>query len=482
MAVESATPAPARCAYAREARGRFKQGSAPGRHWRFSQPGKAAMGQSVNEFAEHAAGATGRIQETGMKLTPNKLALLIAASGLVLSAPAAAQGKDDKKAPAAAAAAANQPKVSDAARKEIVALSAAVDANDTAGYPAKLAAAKAKAKSKDDQYVIAQLELKSAINAKNEAAMGQALQAVINSGFLPAADTLPLYLNIGKLNYNAKSYDAASAALEQVLKLDPNNLESTVMLAESRNAQGRAPDAVGLIQKAIAIKTASGQKAEENWYKRAVSVAYNAKLPAAPELARQWTAAYPSALSWRDTIRIFQATNQLDDARLLDTMRLADATGALAGETDYFRYANTLVSKGFAGEAKSVLDRGFAAKSISQSRATFSQLYTLASNKAQGDRASVDAGVKGALAAPTARQSMVTGEALYGYGDYQKAAELFRAALGKQGVDKDLANLRLGMALARGGDKAGATAALNAAGGAQVGVAKLWLTYLETKA
>ena len=77
---------------------------------------------------------------------------------------------------------------------------------------------------------------------------------------------------------------------------------------------------------------------------------------------------------------------------------------------------------------------------------------------------------------------MVIADAYYGYGDYAQAAELYRGALGKAGVDKDLANLRLGMTLARSGDKAGATAALNAAGGAQAEVAKLWLTYLATKA
>jgi hypothetical protein len=38
------------------------------------------------------------------------------------------------------------------------------------------------------------------------------------------------------------------------------------------------------------------------------------------------------------------------------------------------------------------------------------------------------------------------------------------------------------MTLARSGDKAGATAALNAVGGNQAEVAKLWLTYLATKA
>ena len=83
---------------------------------------------------------------------------------------------------------------------------------------------------------------------------------------------------------------------------------------------------------------------------------------------------------------------------------------------------------------------------------------------------------------------IVIGAGPAGYHAAIRAAQLglktacIDAALGKDGVDKDLANLRLGMALARGGDKAGAEAALKAAGGAQAEVAKLWLTYLATKA
>ncbi len=163
-------------------------------------------------------------------------------------------------------------------------------------------------------------------------------------------------------------------------------------------------------------------------------------------------------------------------------MRLAQATGALAGENDYFRFANTLVTKGFPGEAKAVLDQGFTAKAIDKSRATFSQIYSLASARSQGDRASLAASATAAKAAADAKKAMVTAEAYYGYGDYAQAADLFRAALGKPGVDKDLANLRLGMSLARAGDKAGATAALNAAGGEQSEIAKLWLTYLTLQA
>jgi Tfp pilus assembly protein PilF len=361
-------------------------------------------------------------------------------------------------------------------------LQVAVNAKDTANIPAKLAAAQAKVKTKDDKFVLAQLQLKAAVDANDNAGTIAGLQAVVDSGFLSPAETLPHYMNLGKLNYNAKAHDQAAAAFEQVLRVDPNNLDATVLLAESRNGQGRTAEAISLIQKAIAAKTATGQKAEESWYKRAVALAFNAKLPSAPELSRQWVAAYPSAKTWRDAIRIYQTTGQIDDNVLLDTMRLAQATGALAGESDYFRFANALVTKGYAGEAKLVLEQGFAAKSIDKTRGTFSQLYSVATTKSQGDQASLDASAKTALAAASARQAMVTAEAYYGYGEYARAAELFRAALGKDGVDKDLANLRLGMALARAGDKAGAEAALKAAGGSRAEVAKLWLTYLATRA
>ena len=412
-----------------------------------------------------------------MKLTSTAFALLLAASGLTMAAPAMAQEQDP-----AAAAAANQPKISAGASKEIIELQTAVNAKDVANIPAKLAAARAKAKTKDDQYVIAQLQLRAAVNANDNAAMMTGLQAVLDSGWLQPADTVPIYLNIGKLHYNAKSYDAAATALDQVVKLEPNNVEAILMLAESRNSQGRATEAVSLIEKAIASKTAAGLKPEEAWYKRAVALAFNAKQPNAPELSRQWVAAYPSPKNWRDAIRIYQTTSALDDSALIDTMRLARATGALQGENDYFRYTNTLVTKGFAGEAKAVLEQGFAANTIDKTKATFSQLYSLASSRSQGDRASLGASATAAKAAADAKKAMTTGEAYLGYGDYAEAADMFRTALSKPGVDKDVANLRLGMALAQSGDKAGATTALNAVGGTQAGVAKLWLTYVGTKA
>jgi len=66
-------------------------------------------------------------------------------------------------------------------------------------------------------------------------------------------------------------------------------------------------------------------------------------------------------------------------------------------------------------------------------------------------------------------------------GDYQKAVALYRDALNKPGTDAAIANLHIGMALTRAGDKAGATAAFNAVSGSRADIAKFWLTYLNQK-
>lgn len=408
-----------------------------------------------------------------MKLTHTALALALALGAA--QAPALAQK------PAAAAPAERQYEISKGARNDIAALQATVNAADWTNFPAKLAAAQAKAKTADDKYVIAKLNLKATVDQKKDAELAGAIEAVLATGAASNDEIIPLQMSLGKIHYNAKAYDRASTAFQRVLQLQPTHVDAMVMQGETLNSQGRTADGVALIQKAIATRVAAGQKPEESWYKRGVSLAFNGNLPIAPTLAREWVTAYPSPKNWRDAIRIYQGGSKLDDAALIDSMRLAAATGGLTGENDYFRIANQLMLKGYPGEAKAVLDQGFAAKSIDKSRPTFAQLYALANTKSQGDRASLAASAKTALAAPAAKQAMTTGDAYYGYGDYAQAAELYRAALTKSGVDKDVANLRLGMALARAGDKAGATAALNAAGGAQADVAKLWLAYVATR-
>lgn len=371
--------------------------------------------------------------------------------------------------------------ISRGAHKAITELQAAVNANDATAYPAKLAAAQAAAKTPVDRFVIGQLQLKSATNRKDEAGMAAALEAMIASGGAAATDLPTLQMALAKLHYGAKQYDRAAAAIEQVLATDRNNAEMLLLLAETRGSQGRAAEAVTLFQRAIDARTAAGAKADESWYRRAIAVAHKGQQPTL-ELARKWVAAYPSPASWRDALNIYRNQAKPDDATLFDAMRLARAVGAIGSAHDASIYAYLAVENWAGADAKSMLDEAIAKGQFDVSEPKNKELLAAARSTRGQDAASLSASAKEVAAAPTGRNALKVGDGFYGIGDYARAVELYRLALSKGSVDANVVNLRIGAALARSGDKAAATTALNAVGGPQAELAKFWLLYLSTRA
>jgi tetratricopeptide (TPR) repeat protein len=374
---------------------------------------------------------------------------------------------------------ANSVRPSQKALKAIIELQKAVNANDVANIPAKVAAAQAVASTKEDRYLIGQMQLKAALAAKNTTAMASAIDAIAASGFADATNIGQLYMALGSTYYNAKQYDPAAAAFERGLAAAPNNSDLLLNLGETRFAQGRKQDAIAVFQRAIQARTAAGQKPEEALYKRALGIAYDAKMPNAAELGRQWVAAYPSPQSWRDAIAVYRNVAKPDVEGTLDLLRLMQATGALSQPADYNLFATAAADQSNFNEAQAVIDAGIAAKQIDPASALFRE--TIAGLKAKPKATAADL----AEATKTAQSGMALlriGDRYYAMGQYGKAVELYKMSMGKSGVDKDVANLHIGMALARSGDKAGATAALNAVTGARSEIAKYWLLYVQQKA
>lgn len=369
-------------------------------------------------------------------------------------------------------------KLSEKASKAVIALQSAVVANDTANFPALLAAAQTAARTNDDRYAIGQLWLRASVTAKDNAGIVSAIDQMIASGLTPADLAASLRFSQARIKYQAKDYASSAALLQQLLAANPGNSEALLLLAESHEAQGQGPMAVATIQKAMAARTASGQPIPQDWMRRAVSLAYKYKLPVVTTLATDWIRAYPDPTNIRDAVRIYAESSGLADSDQIDLFRLQRAANALKGESEYYRYANIALSKGLPGEAKAVLDEGFASRAIDRSRPVFREVYTVSSGKVAADKASLASSQSAALAGSAAKPAVATGDAYLGYGDYAKAAALYRASLGKTGADPSLSNLRLGIALALSGDKAGATAAFNAVTGARQQTASLWLAWL----
>jgi tetratricopeptide (TPR) repeat protein len=369
-----------------------------------------------------------------------------------------------------------QVKPSSKALKPLSELQAAIKSKDAAAIQAKTAAAQAAVSTNEDRFILAQLQLQQAAEAKDTAAAMTAMDAMIATNVLRPAELAPLLKNLSGLRFNAKQYDQAAAVLDKRLALDPNDLDAIGLLAETRNAQGRIPDAVAVLQRGIQLQSAGGKKPDENWMKRAAALAYNAKLATAPELARQWVAAYPNPTSWRNAIAIYRNTTHPEIEGILDLLRLENAVGALTDPNDYELYATGTAQQGNFVEGLAVLNQGASAKHIDLTGAQFKDVYAGLKAKPQATEADL---AEAAKTAPAASTLIRIGDRYYGLGNYAKAAETYRAALAKPGADADIANLHIGMALARSGDKAGAAAALGKVGGSLSDIAKYWLVYVQ---
>lgn len=404
-----------------------------------------------------------------MKLLKLMSTSMIALGAFALTAPAVAQqgGSGPPKV-----------KVSEGASEAVGALQKAVNANDVASIPAKLAAAQAKAKTKEDRYVVGQLQLQAALAAKDNVATAAAVDAVAASGFLDNAKVADLYTGLGVTFYNAKDYARALSYFNRAAALNPSSVAPLKLISEAQLASGQKAEAAATLMKAIRLTSAGGLPAEEALYKRALSLAYEANSPSAVDIGREWIAAYPSAGSWRNAIAVYRNYNHPDVESTLGLLRLMQAAGALTTAGDYRLFITAASDQMNYNEAQAVLDAGIAAKIIDPASSDFRDVVGPLKTKPKATAADLAEATK---AAANGMALLRIGDRYYAMGNYAKAAELYRLSMGKPGVDPAVANLHLGMALARSGDKAGATAALNAVTGPRADIAKYWLIYVNQK-
>ena len=339
-------------------------------------------------------------------------------------------------------------------------------------------------KNADDGVVINQLRLNAGILAKDNAMIERGLEAAVASGRLSAEDQAKYIRNLGAMALQRNDYAKATAQFEKLIAQNPNDTAMMVEVAELQRRQKQNTKAVATLQQAIKVHEAGGAKAEESWYRRALAIAYDAKLPAeTTSTSEALVRAYPNATNWRDVLIIFRDTGKFDDQGNLDILRLMRANSALAGERDYAEYADTAAIRGLPGEANAVLDEGIAKGALQAGKPVVKELKAAVAPKIAADKASLPGLEREAAAAKNGKSAASTADAWIGYGNYAKAAELFQLALKKGGVDANTVNTRLGYALAKSGDKAGAAKAFKAVvGPPRDQLARYWEIWLANQA
>lgn len=363
------------------------------------------------------------------------------------------------------------------AMKALGELQAAVKAKDAAQIKAKIAAAQPVVSTNEDRYVLAQLQLQAAADVNDKPAAMAAMDAMLATGILTPAEAAPVLKNLSELRFGAKQFDQAATVLEKRLQLNPGDMDAIALLVETRNAQGRSAEAVSVLQRGIQLQSAGGRKPDEAWLRRAAALAYTAKLPNAAELARQWVTAYPSATSWQNSIAIYRNLSRPDAESVIDLMRLMRATGAMTEASDFALYLETLNAQSNFIEAQSALEKARASGKFNASDPQLKEAAAAIDAKPKVTASELAAASK---SAPSGASLLRIGDRYYGLGDYAKAVETYKLA-GTKGVEANLVNERVGVALAAAGDKAGATAAFKSVTGARAGVAQFWLLFLQNQ-
>jgi len=415
-----------------------------------------------------------------MKLV-STLALSVALiAGGIAAAPAAAQSSKAAKADKGKKDAAKERKFafSKEASKPIAELQAAVKAK-AADVPQKLAAAQAVTKTTDDKYVVAKLHLEYALAVNDQPAQSTAVRAIIASGGADAAElaTLNEYL----AGEAARSGDPAAAEsyYAQRMAANPTEIANIVNLASAKMALKKDNEALPLLQKAIAIRKAAGQNADESWYRNAVVIADRQRNGAvAAELANEALKLYPNKENFNNLVAISQPMIAKDEEAFVDLLRLMQLNGTVRSSTDYLHLAQYHEFGRNWGEAKSVLE---AAAKAGKTSAAHSALLAKVSARIAEDKAALPGAEAKARTAANGNLALSLASVYAGYQDYTKAADLYSLALQKGGVDANLVNTRLGIVHAMAGRRAEAETAFRKVTGTRVPLANLWMAWLAQR-
>lgn len=371
--------------------------------------------------------------------------------------------------------------LSRAEREALVPLSEAARAQNWAAAQAALPAAQAAAQGADARYLVGQVQRVIGIGTNNVQLRAQGVDAMLASGGVPQTELRGLYEEQGRLAAQANDHAKMDQAFNRLLEVAPNDPEVMALVAQSR-VERDSPAALRLYQQAIQAREQAGGEVPELWRRQVLALSYRARSPEALGQARQLLAANPTPQLWHDTIVIYRELNNVGEDQHLDIYRLMRAAQALTSERDYVEYAEAANSAAIFGEVKTALEEGLARNAISPANSGYArQMLQAATGRVQEDRASLAQEKRTALAGNDGRRALRVGDAFYGYGDYAQAAELYRAAMQKGGVDANLANNRLGAALAMGGQRAEAEAAFRAITGPRTELANLWLLWLQRR-
>lgn len=338
-------------------------------------------------------------------------------------------------------------------------------------------------KTANETFLIERMRGSAASGAgDNETAM-RSFEAVLNSGKLSGGDSLKIVEALTGMSARAGAHASTVKYAQRYFKDGGTSgaVRTTLIQAyfQSGDYANAAKESLADVQ---ADQKAGRTPSEEKLQILANSYLRQKNTAGYIDTIEKLLAYYPRKSLWLDVISRLQKKPGFSDRLALEVFRLQLATENLTSTSDYMEMAQLALQAGYPGEAKKVVDAGYAAGALGKGTevARHQRLKDLVEKNVAENATKLSSGKaeKEATAAKDGSELIQVGYNFFTSGQQQKGLSLIEAGVKKGGMRRtDDGFLRQGIALIQSNQKAkGVQVLRNVKGqdGAQ-DLANLWI-------
>jgi hypothetical protein len=251
-------------------------------------------------------------------------------------------------------------------------------------------------------------------------------------------------------DYNAGRYKDVIADGEQLRKFNELDGESQLIIGQ---AYYKSSDFAGCVKYA---KTLNSDVALQLQARCAYETGDEATQRSALE---QLVARSPKPEYWADLLKLGERARGISDRNSFDLSRLRLLTGSMQTKDDYVALAQYALQFKCAAEAQAALEKGVAAKVVSDDRSM--RLLATAKQMAAANAGNEAKALAAANASPQGDDLITLGNQMIGEGKAKDAVGVIQNGMKKPVKDAAAAQMTLGEALLAAGQKGEAEAAFN---------------------
>jgi len=341
-------------------------------------------------------------------------------------------------------------------------------------------------KTANENYLIERMRIAAASGAGDVETAARSFDAI--SARVSGADKLRMIESLAGAYYRARDYSRAMQWGQRYFKEGGTSPAIRTLLIQSQYLGGDFAGAARELTTEIQQAEKAGNAPAEDRLKLLV----NATLKMNDTNGYVWALErlvtyYPKKEYWVDLLSRLQRKPNFSDRLALDTYRLSLATGSLSAATDYMEMAQLALQAGLPGEARQVVDKGFAAGAlgVGAEAERHKRLRDLVAKRVDEDKKAQPEALAQAQQAKDGTALVNLGMNLVFNGDKARGLQLMQQGIAKDKLKRgEDAKLHLGIAQLIVGDNSRAQATFRSVGGSDgtADLARLWGLFARRKA